>query len=346
MNEKMLCRDGSIDAVRVLAMLSIIKIHSQIVSPLWTFHATFLSAWAGVCFFFFAAALFSKRDWRTICTRGLWMGASCVLWIFLLYFILNPLADALSHWLVQGCWRMTVPSITHAPYNRLLLWDWTQMFPIPGHMWFLRLLCALTFATVLLIKLPNRLLIVLGVIFWCVRYTPLVTNAEYKSFLPFILTGEASSASVAAYCFGLAMNKSGGLKAFQEMCRGLLYPSFFLIALSWGRLLVSMPDEMIDIINFLYPFALCSLLAWFFKKGAGKALNGFVIKLAPGVFCVYVLHPVVAGIIYQIGLSCFTGAWMKCYDTLSMVAVMAVCYGLYRLLRKIPKCSMLLCFSK
>lgn len=345
MKEQTLHRDESIDAVRLLAILSIIKTHSPLTTPLWDVYGFFLTAGAGVCFFFFMAALFCKHENWAICVRALWVFAAYIFWSVVLYLFLNPVFGALSVWLSSGEWTVSFPDAFTAPYEKIFLWDWTQVYPLVGHLWFFRLLLILTIASLFLIKLRSRWLIALGILFWCVRYTPLVSQPGYQEYLPFVFTEEWPSASVAAYCFGLVFNKCGGLRQFHKCCTTLFYPFVLLIVLRGAFLVYSMPESAGDILELMLPFALCSILHRLFQLRVCQSFNKFTCLLAPCIFSAYILHAGVNLVVWSASLHMpEEGLWF--FKLLFPVVSFASCYVLYRGLRMVPRCSMLLCFVK
>ena len=337
-------RSGAIDMVRVMAMLAIIKTHSAVNESLWNIYCGFLSAGAGVVFFFFCAALFLKSDILAIYKRAGWLFACYAFWGVLAWWLIWPIVQYWVHCITGGNVLLSFPPLETIPLSEIILWDWTQTFPHTGVLWFLRLLLLLTLVSPFLIKLPGKMLAALGGIFWSIRYTGLVSSPEYQEWLPFILTAEWPAVSVSAYMLALAVSKTGGVKLFLE-CSRYLYPVAAAILVLRLVIVVSgYKGCMAGEIEMLVPFALCSLLLWLERFEVFLMAGGLVSRLAPCIFSVYILHVFLNSVVYVAGYEWFEGVVFRGYCMLFPVIVFVLCWLIYQLLVRIPHCSMLLCF--
>ena len=330
--------------VRVLAMLSIIKAHSAVNEPLWNIYCGFLSAGAGVVFFFFFAALFLKTDVLPIYKRAGWLFVCYVFWGVFAWWLLNPIVQYLLQYINGGDSLLSLPPMMSIPLSQVILWDWTQTYPYTGTLWFLRLLLLLTIVSPLLLRLSGRSLVIIGVFFWCIRYTGIVTSPEYREWLPFILSAEWPSVSVSAYMFALAINKAGGIRLFLEYGKRLYLVAAMICVLRLVVVFTGVNGCIAADIKILVPFALCISLLWLERFCLIRRLGGFISCLAPGIFLVYILHAFLNPVVYAAGFSWFDGVACRVYCILMPVLVFSLCWLLYQVLVRIPHCSMLLCF--
>ncbi len=342
--QKASSRSGAIDMVRVLAMLSIIKVHSVVNEPLWNIYCGFLGAGAGVVFFFFFAALFLKPDVLSIYRRAGWLFACYVFWGVLAWWLLIPIVQYLLQCIKGGDSLLFLPSLMSIPLSKVIQWDWTQTFPYTGTLWFLRLLLLLTIVSPLLLRFSGRVLIIMGCVFWAIRYTGIVSSPECREWLPFILNAEWPSVSVAAYMFALAINKAGGIRVFLEYGQRLYLVAAMICVLRLAIVFTGFNGCIAADIGILVPFALCILLLWLERLSLMRRLGGFISLLAPGVFSVYILHAFLNPIVYAVGFAWFDGVAYRVYCILIPVLVFVLCWLIYLMLVRIPHCSMLLCF--
>lgn len=337
-------RSGAIDMVRVLAMLAIIKEHSSLNEPFWHIYGAFLSAGAGVVFFFFAAALFLKSDASAVYKRSGWLLACYIFWGVMAWWLLSPIAAHLAQCISGEGGEFSFPSLVSMPLSKIILWDWTQTFPNAGILWFIRLLLLFTLISPLLQRLPVWVLVIIGCVFWGIRYTELVSSPEYKKWLPFILTAQWPAASVALYMFGLAVKKAGGIKLFLKYGQRLYLVAAVICVLGLTFVFTGYRGFIAADVGILVPFALCSLLIWFERFSLVRKLGGLISRLAPCVFSVYILHGFLNPVVFAAGMAWFEGAALRAFCILMPVLVFFLCWLMYLLMVRIPHCSMLLCF--
>ena len=338
------CRSGAIDIVRVLAMLSIIEVHSSLTEPLWNIYCAFLEPGPGVMYFFFLAALFTKPDTLLVYKRAGWLFGCFLFWGVMTYMLLSPVTSWLTGCISGEMTKLVWPSLMDIPLNHILQWDMRKVFPHYGVLWFLRLLLLLSIVSPFLMRLPRYVLVVLGCAFFSVRYTCLVTSPEYSEYLPFVLTAGWPSASVAVYLFGLALNKAGGLKLCLHYGRRLFPLAAVICMCQLIFIFTGYKGILADEILIMVPFALCSLIMSLERFGFVQKVGGFVSRHAACIFTVYILHSRFNSVVYAAGDAWFDGAVLRGYHMLMPVLVFGLCWLMYLALVRIPHCSMLLCF--
>lgn len=344
-------RAGWIDITRIMMMLAIIDCHSPItLSPVWNLYLFPFNRC--VVFFIFLAALFSKNNTKQTIERALWLLACYLFWGITLTFFIHPLSTALSHLANEGTFCFNFPNFRSAPWDKIILWDHTKVFPWVGPLWFFRFLVIFTLATPLLRKIPTRILWGSAIIFYCLRYTPLVEEGAFQATLPFIINSKLASASTAAYLIGLAVSKAGGLTTLCKYFDKGLVPSLLIVsymgALQLSRLLYcpfTDCDPFTDFLCFLMPCALCCV----FYSLRQVRYVGFIFKyasiIAPCIFTVYILHMPMGGMVVDLA-KCLSPNYTEFLKTWNPIIIFALCWVCWRLMLFIPHCSMLLCFNK
>lgn len=342
----------SIDVIRIIAMLVVILCHMGTTSKLLQMCWGLFDACSAVVYFMFVSALFAKKDVVLSLKRAAWILAGYIFWSFLYYFLLWPFASSYNEYLCGAASVFQLPSIMEAPYSEILALDYTQKFPGTGHLWFIRLLAVLTILTPFLLKLGSRLLVVLALGFFCIRYSPLMDNGIWSASLPFVLTEDSSSLCCAGYVAGLVVNLQGGLRAFYDFCLKhflLLMVPVIIVCMQLVLIVSGIEMNFLNIIGqefrVLVPICLCALFCRFEPVFQRLEMASRISALASGVFVVYVLHALMLSIIGSVEkhILHYSGG-LEVYEIFKPLLVFLACYCCFFVLRRIPHGSMILCF--
>lgn len=345
-----------IDIVRILLMLAIIYGHMDNNNPIWHIYGFVFNLEAAVAFYIFLASIFVKQSNHLIFKRLFWLTACYLFWGCAHHFFLSPLSCAIESWIQTKKFDFSIPNFFLAPWNEIILYDYTKTFPHYGPLWFLRFLIIFTLLTPLLRMLSAKILYAGALLFFCLRYTPLVIDETYKSYLPFILTSKPVSLCVATYFVGLSLARNGGLAALRAVADKCTIPALLTILyISAFVVLLFRCPNLVQ--NFIFPyineiacifapFSVCCIFLQLSKKPRIHYLFQWVVTIAPCIFTVYVLHLGLCSIITTFGNACVPENYMFVYTLLSPVLIFIIAWAIWRAMLCIPYCSMLLCFTK
>lgn len=289
-------RSCSIDVIRIIAMLVVILCHMGTDSKLLQISGGLFDACSAVTYFMFVSALFAKKDVVLALKRTGWILAGYIFWCLLYHFLLWPFASFYIGYLSGTSSPIMIPSIIDAKYSEILAWDCTQKFPGTGHLWFIRLLAVLTILTPFLLKLGSRLLVVLALGFFCIRYSPLIGNGIWSTCLPFVLTDDSSSLCCAGYLAGLVVNLQGGMRAFYDFCLKnfwLLMIPVIIVCVQLSLIVSGVEVEFLNIIGqemrVLVPICFCALFSRFeevFQRlGMASRISGLAAGCLLFMYC-------------------------------------------------------------
>lgn len=345
-----------IDIVRILLMLAIIDVHMGNCNPIWHIYGFVFNLEAAVAFYIFLAALFVKENNHLVFQRIFWLTACYLFWGCAHYFLLSPLSSAIESWIQTKQFDISIPHFTLAPWDEIILYDYTKTFPHNGPLWFLRFLIIFTLLTPLLRMLSPKILYAGALLFFSLRYTPLVIDETYKSYLPFFITSKPVTLCVATYFVGLGIARKGGiavLRAIADKCTipallTILYISAIVFLLFRSPTLVnnSIFPYINEIASIFAPFAACFIFLQLSKSPRIHYLFQWVKPVAPCIFTVYVLHCSIIPIFNAFGNTCVPENYMFIHTLLSPVLIFIIAWLMWRAMLCIPHCSMLLCFTK